>query len=84
MTRFSLFTDEELDYMESAFCNEGLKYLVEEVRRERRYRESMGLVQMKLEVCDLCRKNSPDAKIKYKYKAKSFLTMFHGQKVVDG
>ena len=27
---------------------------------------------MKLEVCDLCRKNSPDAKIKYKYKAKKF------------
>lgn len=43
MTRFSLFTDEELDYMESAFCNEGLKYLVEEVRKERRDRESIGI-----------------------------------------
>ena len=31
MTRFSNFTDEELDAMESAFCNEGLKYLVEEM-----------------------------------------------------
>ena len=40
MTRFSNFTDEELDAMESAFCNEGLGYLVEEIRRERRYRES--------------------------------------------
>lgn len=40
MTRFSMFTDEELDAMESAFCNERLLFLVEEVRRERRYRES--------------------------------------------
>lgn len=39
MTRFSTFSDEELDTMESAFCNEGLGFLVEEVRRERRYRE---------------------------------------------
>lgn len=39
MTRFSNFTDEELDAMESAFCNEGLTYLVDEIRRERRYRE---------------------------------------------
>ena len=30
----------ELDAMESAFCNEGLGYLVDEIRRERRYRES--------------------------------------------
>ena len=39
--RFSMFTDEELDAMESAFCNEGLKWLVEEIRaeRERRRRE---------------------------------------------
>ena len=27
---------------------------------------------MKLHVCDICKKNSPDAKIKYKYKAKRF------------
>lgn len=40
MTRFNMFTDEELNYMESAFCNEGLIYLVDEVRRERRYRET--------------------------------------------
>lgn len=40
MTRFSMFTDEELDAMESAFCNEGLIYLVDEVRRERIYREN--------------------------------------------
>jgi hypothetical protein len=40
MTRFSIFTDKELDAMESAFCNEGLGFLVEEVRRERRYREA--------------------------------------------
>ena len=39
MTRFSMFTDEELDAMESAFCNEGLRFLVEELRRERRFRE---------------------------------------------
>lgn len=32
MTKFGMFTDEELDCMESAFCNEGLKHLVEEVR----------------------------------------------------
>ena len=40
MTRFNMFTDEELDTMEIAFCNEGLTYLVDEIRRERRYRES--------------------------------------------
>lgn len=39
MTRFSNFTDEELDAMESAFCNEGLGFLVDEVRRERDFRE---------------------------------------------
>ena len=38
MTRFSAFTDEELDAMESAFCNEGLRFLVEEVRLERQLR----------------------------------------------
>lgn len=27
---------------------------------------------MTLQVCDLCKKNSPDAKIKYKYRAKRF------------
>ncbi len=40
MTRFSMFTDEELDSMESAFCNEGLTCLVDEIRRERMHRES--------------------------------------------
>lgn len=41
MTRFNMFTNEELDAMESAFCNEGLTFLVEEIRRERRYREAV-------------------------------------------
>lgn len=40
MTRFSMFTDDELDAMEEAFCNEGLRSLVFEVRREREYRGS--------------------------------------------
>ena len=40
MKRFTYFTDEELDAMESAFCNEGLGYLVEEIRIERRCREN--------------------------------------------
>ena len=40
MTRFNMFTDDELDAMESAFCNEGLKYLVDEIRIERRNREN--------------------------------------------
>lgn len=40
MTRFNKFTDEELDVMESIFHNEGLVYLVDEIIRERRYRES--------------------------------------------
>lgn len=40
MTRFSNFTDEELDAMESAFCNEGLGFLVDEIRTERRLREN--------------------------------------------
>ena len=35
MTRFSEFTDDELDIMEEAFCNEGLKKLVFEIRKER-------------------------------------------------
>lgn len=38
MTRFNMFTDDELDAMESAFCNEGLTYLVDEIRRERERR----------------------------------------------
>lgn len=40
MTRFSDFTDEELDAMEEAFCNEGLKYLIGEVRKEREDRKA--------------------------------------------
>lgn len=40
MTRFNMFTDDELDAMEAAFCNEGLKYLVDEIRIERRNREN--------------------------------------------
>jgi len=42
MTRFNMFTDEELDAMESAFCNEGLTWLIDEIRRERRRRENEG------------------------------------------
>ena len=38
MTRFSGFTDNELDMMEEAFCHEGLKYLVFEIRKERSLR----------------------------------------------
>ena len=45
MTRFSNFTDEELDAMESAFCNEGLGYLVDEIRREREDIESADEVR---------------------------------------
>ena len=37
-TRFSEFTDNELDMMEEAFCNEGLKSLVFEIRKERSLR----------------------------------------------
>lgn len=32
---------------------------------------------MKLHVCDLCQKRYPDAKIKYKYKAKHFWWLWH-------
>ena len=35
MTRFNEFTDDELDMMEEAFCNEGLKRFVFEIRQER-------------------------------------------------
>ena len=35
MTRFNNFTNDELDMMEEAFCNEGLRYLVIELRKER-------------------------------------------------
>lgn len=38
MTRFSGFTNDELDMMEEAFCNEGLKSLVFEIRKERSLR----------------------------------------------
>ncbi len=39
MTRFSKFSDDELECMEIAFCNEGLKWLVEEIRIEMNHRE---------------------------------------------
>ena len=32
---------------------------------------------MILHVCDLCKKNYPDAKIKYKYKAKRFWCLWY-------
>ena len=38
MTKFSMFTDDELDDMESAFYNKGLRYLICEIRTERRRR----------------------------------------------
>ena len=43
MTRFSSFTDDELDAMEKAICNlcnKRLTHLVDEVRKERKHRES--------------------------------------------
>ena len=40
MTRFNMFTDEELDAIEEAFCNESLKYLVGEVRKEKEDRKA--------------------------------------------
>ena len=40
MTAFSMFTDKELDTMETAFYNEGLTYLIDEICEERRNRES--------------------------------------------
>ena len=39
MTRFSDFTDIELNIMEEAFYIEGALLLVEEIDKERRYRE---------------------------------------------
>lgn len=44
MTRFSNFTDKELDAMEEAFCIQGLLLLVEEVRKEKRFRTVKGIV----------------------------------------
>lgn len=38
MTRFSAFSDIELDIMEEAFYIEGALLLVEEIGKERRYR----------------------------------------------
>lgn len=40
MTRFSNFTDDELDTLEDACCQVGAKWLVDEIRaeRERRYK----------------------------------------------
>ncbi len=32
---------------------------------------------MYMHVCDLCKRNTPDAKIKYKYKAKRFWISWH-------
>ena len=38
MTRFSTFSDKELDAMEEAFCIAGLLLLDEEIRREKNNR----------------------------------------------
>ena len=32
---------------------------------------------MKIHVCDICKHNSPDAKIKYKYRAKRFWSSWY-------
>ena len=48
VTRFNMFTDEELNAMESAFSNEKLIDLVDEIRRERIYRESSEMDKDKL------------------------------------
>ena len=40
MTRFRDFTDEELDTLEDACYQVGATWLIDEIRRERRYREN--------------------------------------------
>lgn len=55
MTAFSMFTDDELDAMESAFFNEGLKSLVYEIRKERRYRESRKAESEDEKSCSNCK-----------------------------
>ena len=42
--RFRMFTDDELDIMESLFGNEAPLYLVSEVRLEKRFREKENKV----------------------------------------
>lgn len=44
MTRFSNFTDKELDAMEEALSIAGALLLVEEVRKEKRFRIVKGIV----------------------------------------
>ena len=60
-TRFSMFTDDELDNMEEAFCNEGLTYLVDEIRRERRYgrkTDTVDKIRAEIEThCGLIKEN---------------------------
>lgn len=40
MTRFSSFTDDELDTLEDACCQVGAKWLIDEIRLERRVRSN--------------------------------------------
>ena len=44
MTRFSNFTDKELDAMEEALSIAGALLLVEEIRKEKRFRTVRGIV----------------------------------------
>ena len=48
MTRFNSFTDNELEMMEKAFCNEGL-HLVFEIREERNERRRAAWLRMFVE-----------------------------------
>ena len=36
-------------------------------------------MKIRMEVCDLCKKNFPDAKIKYKYRAKNSWIGWYGK-----
>ena len=42
MTRFSSFTDAELDTLEDACCQVGARWLIDEIRQERRLREEQN------------------------------------------
>lgn len=48
MTRFSNFTDVELDALEEALYIQGLLLLVGEIQKERRYREERKVRESRL------------------------------------
>lgn len=63
MTRFNMFTDVELDMMEEAFCNEGLKRLVFEIRQERSLRmfvepQESEKINCKATKCENCKNHN--------------------------